>query len=722
MSAFYVTTPIYYVNDVPHLGHSYTTIVADTLARFHHMIGDDARFLTGTDEHGQKIQEAADKRGMTPQQLVDDVAPRFLESWNTLGLWFDNSANDVDSGLGRMSHGFSREFIRTTFARHKDVVRALWKKIVELNPDDLYLASYEGWYCVGCEAFYTESQLGKNAAGELQCATHERPVSWVTKETSYFFRLSAYGARIAAFIEANPAFVQPEQYRNEVLSFVRGGLNDVSVSRTSFSWGIPVPDDARYPDESGRHVMYVWFDALTNYLSALGDPFALPAPADVITYWPEAVHIIGKDILRFHAVYWPAFLMAAGLPLPKTVLCHGWWTIGGRKISKSIPATRVSATALAADLVPARVDLGTDALRYFLLRETPLGNDGDLIYENLIERTNADLANDLGNLINRALTMLGKFGAGGNGKRDAELAATGPHAALEKAAIEAVHHARAGFAAMTPSKALEAIWRLVREGNRYVDATQPWTLAKDKAQRPVLEHVLHSLASVLWWTRLVIAPVLPAAAAELDKLLGVGLSEADARWPSVLDFGMDLPSMRTLTPVPLFPRIDGKRTAELLERWLPPEVVGDGAAATPATAPPVPALSTPAMPLAPVEPARPPAPLLPTVSYDDFAKLDLRVGRIVAAEPIAKAKKLLALSVDLGEGQPRTIVAGIAAAYRADALIGRQVVVVANLAPAVIRGVTSQGMILAAGDDAITGLATVAALTDGAVTPGARIK
>ncbi len=714
--AFYVTTPIYYVNDVPHLGHAYTTLVADTLARFHHMVGDDTRMLTGTDEHGQKIQEAADQRGLTPHQLVDDVAPRFLDTWKDLGLTFDNDASDRWADPAARIPGFTREFIRTTWDRHKQVVQGLWRRILERNPDDLYLGTYEGWYCVACEAFYTESQLSKDTAGAFVCPTHERPVQWVTKETSYFFRLSAYGERVAAHIEAHPEFVQPEQYRKEVLSFLRSGLKDLSVSRTSFSWGIPVANDARYPEEDGRHVMYVWFDALTNYLSALGDPFAAePAPAIAI-YWPAAVHVIGKDILRFHAAYWPAFLLAAGLPLPRTILCHGWWTIGGRKISKSIPATRVSATAVAGDLVAARPELGVDALRYFLLRETPLGNDGDLIYENLIERTNADLANDLGNLINRALTMLVRFGDGGVGVRDAALALAAPHATLERAAIEAMREARAGFAAMTPSRALEAIWRLVREGNRYVDATQPWTLAKDPTKKATLDHVLHSLAGVLWWTRLAIAPVLPAAAAELDRLLAVGLSEADARWPAADAFGAELPAMRPQTPAPMFPRIDGKRTAELLDKWLPAEVHAPTTATAAGSASDPASVSESAS-----APASAPAPLLPTITYDDFAKLDLRIGRVLAAEPIAKAKKLLRLTVDLGEPAPRTIVAGIALAVTADAMVGRQVIVVANLAPATIRGATSEGMILAAGDDAIVGLATVAALGDG-VPAGARIK
>jgi methionyl-tRNA synthetase len=710
--AFYVTTPIYYVNDVPHLGHAYTTIVADALARFHHMVGDDSRFLTGTDEHGQKIQESADKRALTPQQLVDDVAPRFLDTWRALGLQFDNDAADEYAGAGKAAHGFTREFIRTTWPRHKAVVQALWQRIVARNPDHLYLGSYEGWYCVGCENFYTETQLHKDAAGAFVCPTHERPVQWVTKETSYFFRLSAYGDQLLEHLERHPHFIQPEQYRNEIVSFLKGGLKDLSVSRTSFSWGIPVPDDARYPDEAGRHVMYVWFDALTNYLSALGDPFAEPPAAAVSTYWRQAIHVIGKDILRFHAVYWPAFLLAAGLPLPRTILCHGWWTIGGRKISKSIPATRVSAITVAADLVPTSpTGFGVDALRYFLLRETPLGNDGDLIYESLIERTNADLANDLGNLVNRALTMIGKFGDGGVGHRDPALAVTGPHAALERTAMEAVRDARAGFEAMTPSRALEALWRLVREGNRYVDATAPWTLAKDPAQRPVLDHVLHALASALWWIRLAIAPVLPAAAVELDRQLGVDRAEPLARWPELDRFGLDLPTMTPRAPAPMFPRIDAKRAAELLDKWLPAETHSPAPAAPTQAAPPT----------APEAPAAT-APLLPTITYDDFAKLDLRVGHVVAAEAVPKAKKLLRLTVDLGEAQPRTIVAGIAAVVTAPAMVGRQVIVVANLAPRAIAGVMSEGMILAAGDAAIVGLSAVTPVGDAAVPPGARIK
>ena len=472
-----------------------------------------------------------------------------------------------------------------------------------------------------------------------------------------------------------------------------------------------MPDDPRYPEEDGRHVMYVWFDALTNYLSSLGDPFQGDAP-QVERYWKSVVHVIGKDILRFHAVYWPAFLLSAGLPLPRAILCHGWWAIGGRKISKSIPATRVSAVALAHDLagtssVPAT---GVDAIRYFLLRETPLGNDGDLIFEGLIERYNADLANDLGNLINRSLTMLVRFGGGGIGARDAALATTGPHAQIAKVAVEAARDARMHLDGFAPSRSLEAVWRLVREANAYIAATEPWTLAKDPARRGELDHVLHTLAAALWWTRLLVAPVLPATAMALDGWLGAGLAEPDARWPTEDGFGVDLPALTPSAATPLFPRIDEKRAAVLLEKWLPPDLSGVTAAAVSGEPP---AASAPAEVT-----AFTPAPLAATIQYDDFAKLDLRVGLVLTADTVPKAKKLLKLTVDLGEARPRQIVAGIAEVFSPETLVGRRVLVVANLAPRDLRGLTSEGMILAAGDDAILALATI----DAAAPPGTRVK
>jgi methionyl-tRNA synthetase len=511
MSTLYITTPIYYVNDVPHLGHAYTTIAADALARFHrsaHQLpGDATRMLTGTDEHGQKIEEAATKRGMTPRQLTDDVAPRFSQAWRQL-----NIAND--------------DFIRTTEPRHQKVVAALWKKIEAAG--DLYLASYEGWYCVGCEAFYTESQLVKEG-DTWQCATHKRPVDWVAKERSWFFRMASYQQKLIDHIEANPDFIRPEGYRNEVVSFLRSGLRDLSVSRTSFSWGISPPST----DPEGRaHVIYVWLDALTNYLSALCDDGNLDSEL-VKQFWPHAVHLIGKDILRFHAVYWPCFLMSAGLPLPRSIIAHGWWTVRGEKISKSLPATRIDPMVLAAQLAqtaPLGFQIGVDALRYYLLREVPLGNDGDFTLESLFARYNAELANDLGNLINRSITLLQKFGATYPPSRGNGRARGDTQQALQQTletTIEAVcQEAHQYFSAFAPARALETIWRLVREANRYVDMSAPWALAKKAADGDAtsiadLPLVLHTMRAVLIVIADLVSAVMPTTASTLHGWLGV---------------------------------------------------------------------------------------------------------------------------------------------------------------------------------------------------------
>jgi methionyl-tRNA synthetase len=703
MSTFYITTPIYYVNDVPHLGHAYTTIVADTLARFHRLRGDDTRFLTGTDEHGQKVEEAATKRGLTPRQLVDEVAPRFAEAWRTLGI-----AND--------------DFIRTTEPRHQRVVAALWQRISAAG--DLYLASYDGWYCVGCEQFYTESQLtpraaeGATAAG-FDCPIHKRPVTWVAKERSWFFRLSRFAEPLLAHIAAHPEFIQPDGYRNEIVAFLKSGLRDLSVSRTSFAWGIPVPEAD--PD-GAAHVIYVWLDALTNYYSALCDDGTLDGEL-VRRYWASATHLIGKDILRFHAVYWPAFLLSAGLPLPRQILAHGWWTVRGEKISKSMPATRIDPLRLADALgrgAPLGRAIGIDAMRYYLLREIPLGNDGDFTFESLLGRYNAELANDLGNLVNRALTLVTTvgFAAGVTPTRHADLAATGVHQALGELAVTVVAEASAALAAALPSRALEAIWRLVGHANSYVGDTAPWVLAKDPARRAELEHVLYTLLAVLRTIAQLVAPVLPTTAETvLTWLDGGTLDPASRRWPSARPLDELVVVRAPAAHQVLYPRLDDKAQALVVST-----VVGDDAAVAPAQAQAQVMTAAPAVKPAAAKATKPGAAPAATpegaITFDDFKRVDLRVGRVLTAVAVPKAKKLLHLSVDLGEAAPRSIVAGIAEAYAPEALVGKQVIVVANLAPAVIRGISSEGMILAAGGEAILGLSAL----DVDVPPGTQVR
>ena len=701
---FYITTPIYYVNDVPHLGHAYTTLVADTLARFHRMRGDDTRFLTGTDEHGQKVEQTAAERGLSPQQLVDQVAPRFDETWKALGI-----------------EGY--RFIRTTELRHKRVVAALWKRIRAANPDDLYLASYQGWYCVGCEAFYTESQLIKDGDTWV-CTVHKKPVSWLDKERSWFFRLSRYAEPLLRHLEANPDFIRPDAYRSEIVAFLKTGLRDLSVSRTSFQWGIPVPE----PDPDGlHHVVYVWVDALINYLTDLCPPDGTIGGRDVERYFPSAVHLIGKDILRFHSVYWPAFLMAANLPLPRGIFAHGWWTVRGEKISKSMPATRIDPIKLADALgagSPLGRAIGIDAMRYYLLREMPLGNDGDFTFESMFGRFNAELANDLGNLINRSLTLIVKLAADTPPRRDDALFAAGenPYWQLEVHATEACKHAAAQFDLIAPSRALEAIWRFVGMANRFIDQTQPWAMARSKD--PALGHALWCLQATLWLIARLIAPVLPATARAMRQWIADG--DAAMTWPAPVEGRVLSLAPATLVasaPSPLFPRLDDKLQQAILDKIVPPDLAAAAAPAAPRPAKGVAPIAAPAVPSAASVPSTPRTPSTPStpitpITIDEFGKLELRVGTVLAVAAVPKAKKLLHLTVDLGEPAPRSIVAGIAEAYTPDQLVGKQVIVVANLAPATIRGVASQGMILAAGDAQILGLSAL----DRDVPAGTRVR
>ena len=636
---------------------------------------------------------------MAPRALVDEVAPRFDATWKELGI-------------------DRYRFIRTTSDKHKRVVANLWKRIRKENPDDLYLESYQGWYCVACEAFYTESQLARDGESWV-CAIHKRPVTWLDKERSWFFKLSRYAEPLLRHIEQHPEFIRPEQYRNEIVAFLRGGLKDLSVSRTSFSWGIPVPE----PDPQGQsHVIYVWMDALTNYLTDLCPDDGTIGGELVARYWPHAVHLIGKDILRFHAVYWPAFLLSAGLTLPKTIFATGWWTVKGEKISKSMPATRVDPVKLADALgvgtfgSTATVDpngpvtrggraigprdggptgfagggLGVDAMRYYLLREVPLGADGDFTFESLFGRFNAELANDLGNLVNRALTLIGKSAL--EPARDPYLAGSEPHASLERLVAEVIAGAAAELEAFAPSRALETMWKLVREANRYVDQTQPWQLAKDPGKTAELAHVFHNLANTIGVIGGLVSPVLPTTGRVLREWVGVPASELE-RWPRAEDMHRVVGRV-TRDHKPLYPRLDEVAQDKIVKAVIPPE-------ASEVRGP---------------KPEVPP-PALATITKEEFDRVDLRVGKILEARAIPKKDRVLELRVDLGEPEPRTIVAGIAQQHKPESLVGKSCVFVANLAPRDMgKGLVSRGMILAAGDEAI--LTAVA----GDVPPGTRVR
>jgi methionyl-tRNA synthetase len=603
---FYITTPIYYVSDVPHIGHAYTTIVCDALARYHRLRGHDTWYLTGTDEHGLKIARMAEAAKVSPRQYADKFADAYKATWKALEI-----AND--------------DFIRTTDPDHEATVQALWRAMEKNGA--IYEGEYEGWYCVGCERFYTEKEL---LPGNI-CPDHKTKVELV-KERSFYFRLSQYTQPLLELYEKHPEFVQPESRRNEVMAFVREGLRDLSISRTTFAWGVTVP-------EHKEHVVWVWLDALCNYYSATRRSERLRP------FWDDPssqiVHVVGKDIVRFHAVFWPAFLLAAGWQLPKTILAHGWWTIDGEKMSKTLGNV--------VDPLKLANDLGVDALRYHLLREIPLGPDGDFNHEAFINRYNAELANDLGNLVNRTLGMVHKYGTA---PRSSE---TDPFSVGTIA--DGVAAAMDAFA---PQKALEEIWRGVRAGNGYVDAQAPWKPESNRVE--ILGNVLE-LCRVLSH---LIEPCLPERALAMRAQLGVDEPTAWPAWQA-----------REFAPreaTPLFPRVDEDRKRELLERWRPRPKPADGEAGR--------------------------------ISVEDFAKIDLRVAKIVSVEPIPKANKLYKLLVDLGETE-RQVVAGIAEAYKPDELVGKRVIFVANLKPATIRGVESQGMILAAGDKGVLALSAL---------------
>ncbi len=504
---YYVTTPIYYVNDAPHIGHAYTTLACDVLARFKRLDGFDVKFLTGTDEHGQKVEKSAAAAGKDPQTFTDEVSQNFRDL-----AAFMNFSND--------------DFIRTTEDRHIAACQELWKKL--LDAGDIYLGSYAGWYAVRDEAFYGEDELTKQPDG-TRVAPSGAEVEWV-EEPSYFFKLSAWGDRLLAHYDAHPDFILPESRRNEVISFVKGGLNDLSVSRTTFKWGVPVPGD-------DDHIMYVWLDALTNYITSVGYPDT--EAADYTTYWPADVHMVGKDILRFHAVYWPAFLMAAGIDLPKRVFAHGWWTNEGQKISKSLGNV--------IDPIELANRYGLDQVRYFLLREVPFGNDGDFSHTAMVNRMNGELANDLGNLAQRVLSMIAK-NCGGAVPTRGDL--TDDDLALLTDARGMLETVRSEVDRQAFHVALESIWVVIRAANAYVDRQAPWKLRKEDPAR--METVLYVLAETIRHLALINQPVMPAAMAKMLDQLGVS---ADAR--TFVAFG-EAGSLVAGTPLPkpegVFPR------------------------------------------------------------------------------------------------------------------------------------------------------------------------
>ncbi len=501
---FYVTTPIYYVNDVPHIGHAYTTVAADVLARYKRVKGFDVRFLTGSDEHGQKVEKAATIAGETPLELADRVVKRFQALWERLGI-------------------SNTDFIRTTQERHKRGVSHIFAEI--LKRGDIYLGEYEDWYCTPCETFWTETQLIDG-----RCPDCNRVVEKL-KEESYFFRMSRYQDQLLAHIEENPDFIQPKSKRNEIISFVKEGLRDLSVSRTTFNWGIPVPGDP-------KHVIYVWFDALTNYITALGYP---DMDSEYQKFWPVDVHLIGKDILRFHAVYWPTFLMAAGLPLPRKIFAHGWWTVEGQKMSKSLM------NVVEPNMLVDRY--GADVVRYFLMREVPFGLDGDFSHTALVHRINSDLANDLGNLLSRSTAMAMKYF---NGVVPAVHEMNDSDLAMKSRAMEMVGTVDAHVNELSFSKALQAIWEVVSAGNKYIDDSAPWVLAKDPANSGRLSTVIYTLLESQRMIHSILSPFLPETSAKALSTLGFpgNIDEESLVW------GRLEPGAVVLKSDPLFPRVE----------------------------------------------------------------------------------------------------------------------------------------------------------------------
>lgn len=621
---YYITTPIYYPSAKLHIGHTYCTSVADTIARFKRLAGYDVRFLTGSDEHGQKIQRAAEAEGITPLEYTTNIVNGFKALWEKMHI-----SND--------------DFIRTTDARHEKVVQELFTKAYEKG--DIYKAEYEGWYCTPDETFWTEQKLGPNHT----CPDCGRPVERV-KEESYFFKLGKYTDQWLQFIEENPDFIQPESRRNEMIQFVKQGLEDLAVSRTSFDWGIKVPFDP-------KHVVYVWFDALVNYISAL-------APFDgdgelYKRYWPADLHLVGKEIVRFHTIIWPMMLMSLELPIPKKVFGHGWMIVDGTKMSKSLGNV--------IDPNPLIDTYGADSLRYYLLSEIQLGNDGNFTLPNFVTKINADLSNDLGNLLNRTIAMIQKY-------HDGVITKTADIDELDKEistlAEKTVADFEAQMEAMEINKALKTVWAFIGRMNKYIDETMPWVLAKSEAESDVLrlQSVMYHLAESLRIIAVLVSPVIPVGAPKIWNQLGLaGFNEAQL--DTVRTWGGIESGTTVMKGEPIYPRFEIPEMVDVVEAEKDVEEVDTSAI----------------------------SPLKEHITYDDFDKLDLRVAKVLTCEKVTKSKKLLKFTLDIGL-EERTVVSGISQYYEPEQMIGKKVIYLANLSPKKLMGIESYGMILSGSD------------------------